>query len=101
MITHIVMWNLKDEALGASKEENKLVFKQKLEELTQTVPGIEYLEVGLKGEKSPETNHDIILISKFQSWDDLKTYAEHPNHVKVVDFVKQIVESRAAIDYES
>ncbi|MDA3883932.1 MAG: Dabb family protein [Bacteroidales bacterium] len=101
MITHIVMWNLQDEALGASKEENKQVFKQKLEELTQTVPGIEYLEVGLKGEKSPEMNHDIILITKFKSWEDLTTYAEHPNHLKVVDFVKQVVSSRAAIDFES
>ena len=33
MVTHIVMWNLKEEAEGAGKEQNAAIMKERLEAL--------------------------------------------------------------------
>jgi len=101
MITHIVMWSFKDEAAGNSKEENIRQFSQMLNALPPRINQIQYFEVGAKGALSPQDNQDLVLISKFNSWDDLKSYAVHPEHQKVVVFAKEVVLSRAVIDYES
>lgn len=100
MIKHIVIWKLKEEASGGSRTENALKMKQMLEALTAKVPGIVSLEVGLKTDKAPANNDDVILVSEFASWHDLDVYATHPEHLKVVDFVKSVVERRAVVDYE-
>jgi len=100
MIKHIVIFKLKEEAEGSSREENKMIFKGMLEALVGVVPGIKLLEVGIKGANSPEDNADLVLTTEFASWDDLKAYQVHPEHQKVVAFVKKVVESRSVVDYE-
>ena len=40
MMKHIVMWRLKDEAAGATKEENALKLKDSLESLTDKIPSL-------------------------------------------------------------
>ncbi|HEY3596095.1 MAG TPA: Dabb family protein, partial [Paraburkholderia sp.] len=47
MIRHIVMWKLKDHAEGATRAQNALKLKAKLEACRAIVPGILHLEVGL------------------------------------------------------
>lgn len=100
MIKHIVIFKLKETAEGNSREENKQIFKGMLEALVGVVPGIEMMEVGLKGEKSPEDNADVVLTTEFKTWEALKAYAVHPEHLKVVDFVKKVIEGRSVVDYE-
>jgi len=99
MIKHIVIWNLKEQAEGKTKAENIVIMKQLLEDLKSKVPGVVNLEVGLKEVDSPANNDDIILVSEFKTWDDLDIYANHPEHLKVVEFVKKVVEKRSAVDY--
>jgi len=94
------MWTLKDEAEGNTKEVNKSKFKALLEGLVGNVPTLETLEVGVKGENSPEDNQDIVLTTTHKDWEGLKAYATHPNHLKVVEFAKKVVASRAAVDFE-
>ncbi|HON52368.1 MAG TPA: Dabb family protein [Bacteroidales bacterium] len=100
MIKHVVMWTFKDEAEGASKEQNIKKFCDMLQALVGVVPGIELLEVGSKQAASPADNFDVVLISEFKTWADLQAYAVHPEHQKVVAFAKEVVSSRAAVDYE-
>lgn len=100
MIKHIVVWALKDEAEGNTKEENKKTFKAMLEGLVGKVPCIRSLEVGLKTDAAPDNCDDIVLTTEFDNWEDLSVYANHPDHVKVVDFAKKVVAKRAAMDYE-
>jgi len=71
-----------------------------LQALVGVVPGIELLEVGSKQAASPADNFDVVLISEFKTWADLQAYAVHPEHQKVVAFAKEVVSSRAAVDYE-
>ena len=47
MIKHIVLWKLKDEANGLSKNENAKAIKQKLESLKDKIEGLVNIEVGI------------------------------------------------------
>jgi hypothetical protein len=93
------MWQLKEVANGKTREENKQALKTALEGLIPKIPAIVSLEVGLKCADSPANNDDVVLVSEFKTWADLDTYASHPEHLKVVEFVKSVVEKRAAVDY--
>ena len=101
MIKHIVMWTLKDQAEGRSKAENLALMKSMLEGLPAKIPGLAVeLEAVTGGifESVPPT--DIALYSTFASKEDLKAYAVHPEHMKVVAFIKSVAAERRVIDYE-
>ncbi|WP_243313597.1 Dabb family protein [Fundidesulfovibrio agrisoli] len=100
MIKHIVMWTLKDEAGGKPKAENLATMKSLLEALPGKVPGVIDLEVATASlfESVPPT--DIVLYTTFPDKQTLKAYAVHPEHMKVVEFIKSVVAERRVIDYE-
>lgn len=100
MIKHIVVWALKEEANGKTKEENKQIFKTMLEDLVGKVPSLKSLEVGLKTDAAPDNCDDIVLVTEFDTWEGLSEYATHPDHLKVIAFAKQVVAKRSAMDYE-
>ncbi|SNR77879.1 Stress responsive A/B Barrel Domain [Humidesulfovibrio mexicanus] len=100
MIKHIVMWTLKDEAAGADRAANARKMKEMLEALRGVVPSLAALEVGVEVfAASPAC--DVILYSEFASRADLDAYQVHPEHQKVVAFVKQVAASRSVVDYEA
>ena len=49
---------------------------------------------------NPKNNYDAILISEFETMEDLEKYKNNPEHVKVSALCKQIRIDRQAIDYE-
>ena len=99
MIKHIVMWRLKDSALGASKEENALKLKESLEALKSEIEELKGVEVGINFSPSPAA-FDVVLYSEFESREGLEAYQRHPEHVKIADFVGEIRSERAVVDYE-
>jgi dihydroorotase len=100
MIKHIVMWTLKDEAAGADRAANARKMKEMLEALRGVVPSLAALEVGVEVfAASPAC--DVILYSEFASRANLDAYQVHPEHQKVVAFVKQVAASRSLVDYEA
>ena len=60
MIKHIVMWKLKDEAEGNSKDENAKIIKNSLEDLKGKINEIVDIEVGIDVNKS-EQAYDVVL----------------------------------------
>lgn len=98
MIKHVVMWKLKDFAEGCGKKENALKIKTMLEGLRDKIKEISYLEVGVNLNDSPMA-FDAVLISEFEDEHKLEIYKEHPEHVKVADFVARVREGRAVVDY--
>jgi hypothetical protein len=99
MIKHIVVWRLKDEALGACKADNVARAKEALEALRTSVPRVRYLEVGVDIGAAHDSC-DLVIYSEFDSREDLDAYQVHPEHVKVVQLIGELREQRAAIDYE-
>lgn len=99
MIKHIVAWRFKDEALGASKSENLARAKAALESLSETVPSVEHLEVGLDVGAGNDT-WDIVIYSEFADRAALDAYQVHPEHVKAAQLIGEMREARSCVDYE-
>ncbi len=94
MIKHVVMWKFKTEVTDA----DKLEMKRQLESLKGVVPMLVDIEVGLNFSDCPPAK-DMVLYTVFQTLEDLRAYAAHPAHVKVVEFVKPLVSERAVVDF--
>jgi len=99
MIKHIVMWKFKSFAEGATKEENLLKVKAMLEELPSKIDFIRQIEVNLNVNPK-EGMYDAVLISLFDSLEDVNRYRDHPDHKKISAFVSLVREDRASVDYE-
>lgn len=99
MIKHIVMWKLKEEALGKSKNENALELKQTLEALKGVIEELKEVEVGINFNPS-DAAFDVVLYSAFENKEGLEAYQKHPEHQKIVSFVGEIRTDRAVVDYE-
>lgn len=95
MFKHVVMWKFNDDV----SEEDKLEMKRQLESLKGMVPSLVAIEVGMNV-AGGEAAKDMVLSTEFKSAEDLHAYAVHPEHLKVVDFIKPLVSERSVVDYE-
>ncbi len=100
MIKHIVLFKLADHAEGKSKAENALLIKEQLEALKQTIKEIRKITVYINDATISTENHDIMLESEFDNIDDLNKYMNHPEHLKVGEYLSKVRVSRAAIDFQ-
>ncbi len=60
MVKHIVLWTLKDQAEGRSKQDNLSIAKQKLEAMNGKIQGMTRLEIGINFNKR-EGSRDLAL----------------------------------------
>lgn len=99
MIKHIVMWKFKEFAKGRTKKENLELVKSMLMELPEKIDFIRSMEVNFNV-NDKQGMYDAVLISTFDSLEDVKKYREHPEHVAISEYVALVRESRASVDYE-
>ncbi len=99
MIKHIVIWTLKEQAEGHSKAENIAIIKKELEALKEKIPVVKSLEIGINFDPTPDA-YDLSLFAEFENKEDLHTYQNHPEHLKVVQLLKMIRDKKAVVDYE-
>jgi quinol monooxygenase YgiN len=99
MIKHIVLWKLKEDANGLSKQENAQAIKQKLEALKGKIEGLIAIEVGFDFLHSAESA-DIVLYSTFKDKEALDFYQQHPLHKEVMPFIGEARSERKVVDYE-
>lgn len=99
MVKHIILWQLKDELSEAQKDKVKKEIKEGLEGLKGKVPGLIDVNVIIEGLAS--SNADVMLDSTLESYEALKGYAVHPNHVDVADSkVRPYTKTRICMDFE-
>ncbi len=98
MLKHIVMWKFKDEAEGKTRAENCRLVKERLEALPAKISLIRKLEVGINEFPSP-MSADLVLLTEFATKEDLDSYAVHPDHVKVSEYVGKVRLDRIVADY--
>lgn len=92
MVTHIVMWNLKDEGRDAAAA----AIKEALEGLNGRVPGLVHLEVGRGYD-----GFDLCLYSTFESRQAVLDYRVHPLHKAAQKIVHAAITERVSCDYEA
>ena len=94
MVKHIVFFFFFD-----NYEANKQAVKDRIMSMQGKLDFVKHLEVGLNF--SPEERaFDVALISDFETKEDLQTYATHPIHVEVVNFIKSLNAVSKVVDYE-
>ncbi|MBU1667870.1 Dabb family protein [bacterium] len=94
MVKHIVMFDFKDE----NKSENLMKVKEMLEALMDSVPTLKSMEVGLNF-SDEERAMDLSIVTEFDSKEALDLYANHPEHLNVVAFIKTVVNASKVVDY--
>lgn len=99
MVKHIVLFKLKEEVPAAEKLAVMTRFKEAIEALPAKISVIRHIEVGLN--INPGETWSIALYSEFDTLEDVKTYAVHPDHVAAGKLLAEVKESRACVDYES
>ena len=92
MIKHIVMWKFQP-----GKDAEVRAFLEGLRELYGVIPQIREQEVGVN---CAPGNYDAVLVSAFDSLEDLEIYKNDPRHQKVSALCKAIRTDRVAVDYE-
>jgi len=92
MIRHIVMWKFRP---GTEKEQEQ--FFAGLRGLQGVVPQLLKSEVAVNVGPG---NYDAVLVSEFESLEDLEAYKNDPRHKAVSALCKSIREDRVAVDYE-
>ncbi len=99
MVKHVLMFQFKDEL---TKEERKTLLsgiKTELEQLPGKIDGL--LELQVQTEKLDTSNVDFLLDSTVVDKDALAFYANHPDHVKVLnELIRPNIKTRMCIDYE-
>ena len=93
MIRHIVMWKF-----NAGHEAEMEKFLDGLRSLPEQMDIIKHLEIGVS--TNEKNNFDAVLITDFESMEDLNSYKNDPRHLKVAAICKEIRSSRADVDYE-
>ena len=98
MIKHVVLFKLKTFETEAEKRAKEQEIKDALLALKGKVEILRSIEVGINA--NPDEEFNIALTTTFDNFDDLETYAEHPDHQAVIPLIREVLESRACTDYE-
>lgn len=88
------MWKFKQGTQQQAKQ-----FVEGLRSLKGVIPEIKEIQVGINC-NNPQENYDAVLVSEFETLEDLKTYTNDPRHLAVSEICKQIRLERVAVDYE-
>lgn len=94
MLTHVVMVKLKQ-----ADEQTLKKTKQVFENMEGKIPELRSIEVGIDILRS-ERSYDIVLITTFDSMEDMQAYQVHPVHKEVIEYLNTVKESSIAVDYE-
>lgn len=92
MVKHVVMWKFKP-----GTQEKMYDFLNALKALEGKIDVLRSMETGVN--RGADDNYDAVLITTFDSFEDLKTYANHPLHVAASALCKEIRLSRTAVDF--
>lgn len=93
MIEHIVMWKFKEDT---QQEQER--FLTGLEGLYGQIECIRSLKVRRSAVEN--SDYDAVLLSEFDSMEDVEKYKNDPRHVAVASICKAIRTARCAIDIE-
>jgi hypothetical protein len=98
MIRHVVSWKLASED-AVERSEHAAEVARRLNGLDGVVPQLRSISAGANS-VYPDANWDVTLIADFDSVEALEQYQVHPAHEEVAAFIRAVVASRVAVDFE-
>lgn len=97
-IRHVVTWKLASED-AAERAEQAAEVARRLNALDGVVPEIRAISAGANA-VYPDANWDVTLVADFDSVEALEKYVVHPAHEEAAVYIKSVVASRVAVDFE-
>lgn len=94
-LTHVVLFKLKDRSPDTIAKTAEL-----MRGMDGKISALKEIEVGTNIVDSARS-YDLALITRFDSLPDLKAYQAHPIHQSVLAYLNTVLESAAAVDFES
>jgi hypothetical protein len=94
MVKHIVFFKFRADASSADRS----IAAETLRKLPSQIDFIRDFEIGEDVLHSPRS-WDLVLVATYDDLDSLKRYAEHPDHLPVIDLMKSVCESIGSVDY--
>ncbi len=94
-LTHVIMFKLKDR-----RPENAAALADRLRGLKGAIPSLRHLEVGVNVIPADRA-YDVVLIARFEDRAGLDDYQEHPAHLPVLAYAREVAASITAVDYET
>ncbi|GAA1236632.1 hypothetical protein JOF42_001295 [Microbacterium phyllosphaerae] len=98
MIRHVVTWKLAAED-AEERAEQAAEVARRLNALDGVVPQLRSISAGANV-AYPDANWDVTLVADVDSLAALEEYQVHPAHEEVVGYVRSVVASRVAVDFE-
>ena len=95
MITHVVLFKLKDRSPQSIEKAKDVLLG-----LKGKIPLLRYIEVGIDLLHSGRS-YDLVLITRFDSMEDLQAYQVHPVHLEVAKYINSVKEVSISVDYNS
>lgn len=94
MFTHIIFFKLKNKNQTIEARNLLLSMEGKISELKEIEVGIDVVH--------SERSYDLALITRFETFEDMNSYAVNEYHVnEVIKYLKPMLESSKSVDYES
>lgn len=100
MFKHVVMWKVNENTSSNTILETAETVKSSLERLPSLIPQIKSYEIGLNLQDS-DRSYDVILISEFSDQKDFEIYRSHPEHIKVVETIRELTVKARFVDFIS
>lgn len=98
MIRHVVSWKLVEED-AALRGEQAAEVARRLNALMGVVPELRTVSAGANV-AHPDVNWDVTLVADVDSLEALEAYQVHPAHKEVGAYIRSVVASRVAVDFE-
>ncbi|WP_226531908.1 Dabb family protein [Microbacterium paraoxydans] len=97
-IRHVVTWKLAAEDASVRREQAAEVARR-LNALDGVVPQLLSISAGANV-AYPEVNWDVTLVADFATVEAIDEYQVHPAHEEVAVYIRSVVASRVAVDFE-
>lgn len=97
-VRHVVMWKLAADD-PTERAAHAAEVAGRLRSLEGVVPQLRSISAGANV-AYPETNWDVTLVADFDSVAAIEEYQVHPAHEEVAVFIRSVVASRVAVDFE-
>lgn len=98
MIRHVVSWKLAEQD-AVLRGEQAAEVARRLNALMGVVPELRAVSAGVNV-VHPEVNWDVVLVADVESLEALEAYQVHPAHQEAGAYIRSVVESRVAVDFE-
>ena len=91
MYMHIVLWKLKENAIGMNRAQLAQEVKRRLDELPSHISEIISYETGINVGDYGASFFDVSLVSTFENKDTFWAYTKYPVHDEVVAYILSLI----------